>query len=107
MSDGLFWLVSCIVHILKHLTSQNEVKDGKINTCETSMSLAVALPCRSKLLSSVSELSFNVVLSCSSRSHPRSGRHDGTWKLVCSLAVRAGRARPAGPRRQELYPPNL
>ena len=41
------------------ITSQNEVKDGKINTCETSMSLA--LPCRSKLPSSVSELTINVV----------------------------------------------
>ena len=57
-ATGLFWLC-CIVHILKHLTSQNEIKDGKINTCETSMSLA--LPCRSKLPSSVSELTINVV----------------------------------------------
>ena len=38
---GLYFFVSCIVHILKHLTSQNEVKDGKINTCETSMSLVL------------------------------------------------------------------
>ena len=51
-----WFILACIVHILKHLTSQNEVKDGKINTCETSMSLA--LPCRSKLPSSVSELSM-------------------------------------------------
>ena len=51
-----WFILACIGHILKHLTSQNEVKDGKINTCETSMSLA--LPCRSKLPSSVSELSM-------------------------------------------------
>ena len=52
-----WFILACIVHILKHLTSQNEVKDGKINTCETLMSLA--LPCtRSKLPSSVSELSL-------------------------------------------------
>ena len=38
-----WFILACIVNILKHLTSQNEVKDGKINTCETSMSLA--LPC--------------------------------------------------------------
>ena len=48
-----WFILACIVHILKHLTSQNEVKDGKINTCETSMSLALPF-CRSKLPSSVS-----------------------------------------------------
>ena len=30
-----WFILACIVHILKHLTSQNEVTDGKINTCET------------------------------------------------------------------------
>ena len=70
-----------------------------------------ALYCRSKLPSSVSELSvsFNVVLSCSSRSASCNVIREADAMMepgtcLCSLA---GRARPAGPRRQELYPPNL